>query len=197
MLSLNSAYTLSAARDWRVSDGAAALLNVTMHLKRFLAAALLMVAMISARAEVAVGDVFPPLDGFELTGGEVPETAGQVVLVDFWASWCAPCKASFPVFAKLHGEFASRGLAIVAVSVDEKAAAFASFVKKWKPPFPALLDHGQKLVGQVKVPAMPTSYLVDRTGRVRFVLRGFHGAESERELRERIETLLAENPSRP
>jgi thiol-disulfide isomerase/thioredoxin len=155
-----------------------------------------MFGAISARAEIAVGDVFPSLERFELTGGQVPETAGQVVLVDFWASWCAPCKASFPAFAKLHEEFAARGLAIVAVSVDEKPAAFASFVKRWQPPFPAVLDRGHKLVGEVKVPAMPTSYLIDRTGRVRFVLRGFHGAESERELREHIEALLAENPER-
>lgn len=147
---------------------------------------------LTVRAQIAPGDVFPSLSAAGLTGGPLPETAGRVVLVDFWASWCAPCKASFPTFARIHADFAPRGLVIVAVSVDQKPAAYASFVKKWAPPFAALLDQEQKLVGVVKVPAMPTSYLIDRTGRVRFVHSGFHGSSTENELRQNIETLLAE-----
>lgn len=145
-----------------------------------------------ARAETKAGEVFPSLQEAGLVGGELPETNGRVVLVDFWASWCAPCKASFPAFARLHEEFASRGLTIVAVSVDEKPAAFAAFVKKWRPPFATLRDDRHKLASKVKVPAMPTSYLLDRGGRVRFVHRGFHGDASESELRAHIEALLEE-----
>lgn len=146
----------------------------------------------AGRAAVAAGEVFPSLKDAALTGGTVPATEGRVVLVDFWASWCAPCKASFPAFARLNGDYAARGLVIVAVSVDEKAAAFTAFVRKWQPPFAALLDQEQKLVRAVDVPAMPTSYLLDRTGRVRFVHQGFHGAETEAELRRHIDALLAE-----
>lgn len=145
-----------------------------------------------AHAQVKVGDVFPSLATAELSGGAVPETQGRVVLVDFWASWCAPCKASFPAFAKIHADYAAKGLLIVAVSVDEKAAAFASFVKKFQPPFATLHDAKQKLVNEVKVPTMPTSYLIGRDGRVRFVHSGFHGSATEHELREQIDALLAE-----
>ncbi len=145
-----------------------------------------------ARAELKVGDSFPPLAEAGLVGGALPATAEQVVLVDFWASWCAPCKASFPAMARLHAEFAPRGLVIVAVSVDEKPAAYAAFLKRNAPPFAALHDAQQKLVRAVKVPAMPTSYLLGRDGRVRFVHRGFHGKTTEDELRGQIETLLAE-----
>ena len=127
-----------------------------------------------------------------LTGGEVPAATGQVMLVDFWASWCAPCKASFPAMAKLHADYASRGFVIAAVSIDEKPAAAASFVKKLAPPFTTLHDRTQGLVKQVVVPTMPTSYLVDRTGRVRFVHEGFHGDATDKEIRKEIETLLAE-----
>jgi thiol-disulfide isomerase/thioredoxin len=115
-----------------------------------------------------------------------------VTLVDFWASWCAPCKASFPVMAKLQTEFAPRGFQVLAVGVDEKPAAATAFWKKLAPPFVGLHDRDHKFVAQVVPPTMPTSYLLDRTGKVRFVHEGFHGDESDRQLRKEIDTLLAE-----
>ena len=147
-----------------------------------------------ARADVKVGDTFPALESAELSPltGELGPLQGKVVLVDFWASWCAPCKASFPMMAKLHQDYAGRGFAIAAVGIDEKAPAAASFVKKLAPPFATVHDKTQTLVKKVGVPTMPTSYLVSRDGRVRFRHEGFHGDTTERELRKEIETLLAE-----
>jgi thiol-disulfide isomerase/thioredoxin len=147
----------------------------------------------TGRAEIKTGDLFPPLAAetlVNLSGGAVPDTMGRVTLVDFWASWCAPCKASFPAMARLFGDYAPRGFAIAAVSIDENPKAAAAFAKKLSPPFPTLHDREQKLVKQVVVPTMPTSYLVDR--RVRFVHQGFHGDATDRELRKEIELLLAE-----
>jgi peroxiredoxin len=148
-----------------------------------------------ARAEVKAGDLFPDLAAAGLEGA-MPATDHQVVLVDFWASWCGPCKASFPAYARLHADFSPRGLVIVAISVDQDEAAFAAFVKRTAPPFPVLRDKDQQLVRQVMVPTMPTSFLVGRDGRVRFVHRGYHGAETDAALREEITQLLGEkNPS--
>lgn len=158
-------------------------------------AALLVGGVALLRAEVKVGDAFPALATpalVPLGTGDLPATAGQVVLVDFWASWCAPCKASFAALAQLQKDFASRGLVIAAVSVDEKSAAAVAFVKKLAPNFPTLHDRDQALVKQVVVPTMPTSYLLGRDGRVRFVHQGFHGDATERELRRQIELLLNE-----
>jgi thiol-disulfide isomerase/thioredoxin len=161
-------------------------------IKTVLALAFAVALLIPARGQVTVGDAFPSLSSAGLAGGAAPATDGKIVLVDFWASWCAPCKASFASLGRINADFASRGLVIVAVSVDEKPMNYSAFVKKWQPPFPALLDQNQKLVGAVKVPAMPTSYLVGRDGRVRFVHQGFHGSSTETEWRAHIESLLAE-----
>jgi thiol-disulfide isomerase/thioredoxin len=141
---------------------------------------------------VRVGDIFPPLAPAGLVGSRLPQMSGKVVLVDFWASWCAPCKASFPAYAVLNSEFASKGLVIVAISVDQDPAAYAAFVKRFNPSFPVELDGGQKLVRETEVPAMPTSYLMDREGRVRFLHPGFHGSATVLPLRLEIEALLAE-----
>lgn len=146
----------------------------------------------NARAALKVGDSFPSLATAGLTGGAAPATQGKVVMVDFFASWCGPCKESFPDYARLYNDYAPRGVVFVAVSVDENAAAYAAFVKKLHPPFPALLDSGQHLVSQVKVPTMPTSYLMGTDGRVRFMHEGYHGRDSDRELRKELDTLLAE-----
>jgi len=152
-------------------------------------------ACLCLRAEVRVGDPFPSLSALAPAGAELPAGAGKVVLVDFWASWCAPCKESFHSYAQLQSDYRSRGLVIVAVSVDEKQSAFDAFVKKLSPPFMVLRDQGQQLVRQVSVPAMPTCYLLGRDGRVRFVHQGFRGVETDRAIRQETDLLLAENTS--
>jgi thiol-disulfide isomerase/thioredoxin len=161
------------------------------HLLPGLLAVLLTAATV--RAEIKIGDRCPDLQSAGLEG-TVPATAGQVVWVDFWASWCAPCKASFPVYAKLHAEFRARGLSLIAVGVDEKVADYTAFLKREQPPFATPRDAGQKVVAAFKPPSMPTSYLIDRRGIVRFIHSGFHGADTEKHLRAELEILLKEKP---
>jgi thiol-disulfide isomerase/thioredoxin len=158
---------------------------------RLVLATALVLSAAWARAELKAGDPFPSLAAAGLDG-QLPATEGRVVLVDFWASWCGPCKASFPAYSKLQTDYGNRGLVIIAVSVDESSAAYERFVKNLRPPFVTVRDQAQQLVRQVKVPAMPTCYLIGHDGRVRFVHQGFHGEDSARELRKEIDTLLAE-----
>jgi thiol-disulfide isomerase/thioredoxin len=146
-----------------------------------------------ARADVKVGDAFPALEAAGLAG-ELPATGGRVTVVDFWASWCTPCKASFPAYAKIEADYGPRGVTLVAVSVDDRRSDYEAFLRKWRPPFATVLDAQKKLVTAVKVPAMPTCYVLDRAGRVRFVHVGFHGAETEKQLRAQLEELLGEKP---
>jgi thiol-disulfide isomerase/thioredoxin len=154
---------------------------------------LFLVAAGGVSAGTSVGDRFP---SFAVAGmeGNIPPTEGKIVLVDFWASWCSPCKASFPAFARLQTDFAARGLTIIAVSVDEDPGAYGAFLKKMQPTFFTARDTAHELAKAVDVPAMPTSFLIGRDGRVRYLHRGFHGSETDQQLRTEIEQLLNEKP---
>jgi thiol-disulfide isomerase/thioredoxin len=168
------------------------------RIARVLGATALLAALAAASAaQVAPGGAFPSLASAGLGGGSAPETTGRVVLYDFWASWCAPCKASFPVYSQIQSDYAGRGLVIVAIGVDDTPSAFAAFVSRLKPTFATVHDAQHRLVAAVQVPTMPTSYLVDRDGRVRFMHAGFHGDQTDRELRREIDELLAEKAAAP
>lgn len=149
-------------------------------------------AVLSA-APLQPGDKFPALGDFSLAGPRPDLSAAKVTIVDFWASWCAPCKASFPAFDALHREFAPEGLLIVAVSVDEKERAMRTFLARFDPPFIVLRDAEQKLVAQAQIPSMPTAFVLDAQGVVRFVHVGFHGESSVQQYRQEIRSLLAES----
>lgn len=145
-------------------------------------------------AQPKPGDPFPPLEQFSLEG-KLPESLkGKVLLVDFFASWCAPCKASFPALNEIHAKYGDKGFAIVGVSVDEKRADLEVFLKKYPAQFAVVRDAAQKLVAAVAVETMPTSFLVDATGRVRFVHSGYHGDETKKQYVAEIEQLL--NPTK-
>ena len=160
-----------------------------MHsIKPLLFSAILGTLSAAAPAAVRSGDRFPALP-------EVATAQGTVLLVDFWASWCAPCKASFPTYAALDADYRAKGLTIVAVSVDDKEGAYEAFVQAMHPPFTTVRDKDHLLVSQVEVPVMPSCYLLGRDGRVRYVHTGFHGGTTEKQLRQEIEALLAEKSS--
>lgn len=139
------------------------------------------------------GDALPDLATMELTG-RLPDYRGRVVLLDIWASWCAPCRASFPVLEKLQQDLGPRGLVLIAVSVDQRSRDFDRFVAKHRPSFAVLRDGAERLAPTLSPPAMPTTYLVDRQGRVRRILLGFEGSESAEILRAAVTSLLEETP---
>jgi cytochrome c biogenesis protein CcmG, thiol:disulfide interchange protein DsbE len=141
-------------------------------------------------AGFAAGAKLPDLAGFGLDG-RLPALKGKVVYLDFWASWCAPCKASFPVLEAWQKEFAAQGFSVLAVSVDEKADDMAKFLKKNPVTFPVVRDAGQKLVAAANVSTMPTSLLIDRKGVIRKVHSGFRGGDAAA-LHAEIAKLLAE-----
>lgn len=148
---------------------------------------------LAASAEVKIGDAFPALENRGLEGA-LPSTKGRVLMIDFWATWCAPCKSSFPHYSTLQTELGPRGFTLLAVSVDKTPQAYADFLKRMAPLFATVRDAGQKLVAELAPPAMPTCYLVDRQGRLRFTHAGFHGEQDVARLRAEITQLLEEKP---
>lgn len=146
----------------------------------------------AAVADFKEGDSLPDLASFELEG-KLPESLkGQVILLDFWASWCAPCRSSFPVMEALSKEFGGRGLTIIAVSVDEKRANMQEFLKSAQVSFTVVGDARHKLVATADIRSMPTSFLIDRAGKIRFVHAGFDAERTRREYVKEIEQLLRE-----
>lgn len=139
---------------------------------------------------IKVGDALPNLAAADLEGKLPDNLKGKVVLLDFWASWCDPCKASFPAMVELQKEYASRGLVIIAVNVDENRSDMQDFLKTHTATFTVVHDAKQELVGEAGISTMPSSFLVDRSGKVRFVHAGFHGEETVKEYRREIESLL-------
>jgi len=134
------------------------------------------------------GAHLPDLGSFGLEG-TLPKLAGKVVYLDFWASWCAPCKASFPVINRWHQELASRGFVVLGVNVDDDAAAMQTFLKKNTVQFPVVRDAAHKLVAAADVSTMPSSFMIDRQGVIRHAHSGFH-AKDEAKLLAQINALL-------
>ncbi len=110
---------------------------------------------------------------------------GKVVYVDFWASWCTPCRASFPFMADIAGVHGDQ-LAVVAINVDENRNDALAFLKDYETPFDIVFDHAGELATQYKVPGMPTSFLYDREGQLIGTHVGFRKKDME-EIRQWID----------
>jgi thiol-disulfide isomerase/thioredoxin len=139
---------------------------------------------------VKAGDKFPDLGSFKLDGKLPDTTKAKVVMVDFWASWCAPCQESFPVMEELRKRYAERGLVVIGVCVDEDRSDMEDFLKHNKVAFAVVRDASQKLVQHVGVETMPTSFLIDREGKVRFTHTGYRGPATKKQYEAEIEELL-------
>jgi len=98
---------------------------------------------------------------------------GQVVYLDFFASWCGPCRQSFPWMMDVQQRFKDRGFVVLAVNVDKDHELAAKFIKQFRPSFPIFFDSDGRLAEQMKVEGMPSSLIFDRTGKVRFAHTGF------------------------
>ena len=117
------------------------------------------------------------------------EQRGQVVLVNFWASWCGPCKQEMPHLSRLYDKYRSSGFTLLAVNIDDDARHGAATAVKWGLKFPVLLDADKKVTRLYDLGAMPSTVLIDRDGKVRYLHRGYReGVEEiyERQIRELV-----------
>jgi thiol-disulfide isomerase/thioredoxin len=105
--------------------------------------------------------------------------AGKVVLVDFWASWCVPCRRSFPWMNTMQTKYQDDGLVIVAVNVDNDLEAANRFLTEFPPKFQVHFDADKSLARKYEVVAMPSSFLIGRDGRVVTKHLGFKVLQQE------------------
>ena len=116
---------------------------------------------------------------------------GQVVLVDFWASWCAPCRESFPFLNRMQRQYGGQGLHILGINVDEKRADATRFLDKVPALFSVLYDAAGAIPKAYDLKVMPSSYLIGRDGKIRLVHQGFR-AKDQAALEAAIQSALQE-----
>jgi thiol-disulfide isomerase/thioredoxin len=112
---------------------------------------------------------------------------GRVVYLDFWASWCAPCRQSFPWMQTMTNAYQQEGLSVVAVNVDQNHDDAARFLAQYHPSFDVRYDPNGEFAEHYRVQGMPTSLIIDRHGVVRFTHIGFRPVDKaayEKQLRE-------------
>jgi thiol-disulfide isomerase/thioredoxin len=116
--------------------------------------------------------------------------AGKVVYLDFWASWCAPCKTSFPLLNKLHAKLKAQGFEVIAVNLDEDKALGEKFLQEIPVDFTVLRDAKGEWADKYVVESMPTSFIIDKNGIVQKIHHGFT-SDDIKELEAKIIELLA------
>ena len=152
--------------------------------------------MLVARIAYAanVGDPAPPFSLATAQGDTIalPQLRGRIVYVDFWASWCAPCRRSFPWMNEMQKRYGDRGLTIVAINVDRRQADADRFLEANIARFTVVYDSEGVTPLAYSVKGMPSSYLIDPRGRVVNVEEGFRD-DRKTALEDQIRSLL---PSR-
>ncbi|AWL13339.1 Thiol-disulfide oxidoreductase ResA [Saliniradius amylolyticus] len=135
-----------------------------------------------------------PAPDFTLPSQGLPQhltdLKGKVVYVDFWASWCPPCLRSFPWMNQMQDEFGDQ-LVIVAINVDADQAKKQAFLDANPANFVLVDDPNGEIAAQYDILGMPSSFLVDKSGEIRFAHQGFFNAKTE-QYEQQIQSLINE-----
>jgi cytochrome c biogenesis protein CcmG, thiol:disulfide interchange protein DsbE len=141
--------------------------------------------LVNAAHAFKLGDTVPTLSLPTATASSTAPTTtfafdkpgSRIVYIDFWASWCGPCKQSFPWMNEMHDKYASRGLDIVAINVDTRRVDADRFLSQRPVKFTVTFDPKGDTPKQFAIPGMPSSYLIDGNGKVIFIHSGFRDSD--------------------
>jgi len=131
----------------------------------------------------------PDIEGNALVN--LKDYHGKVVYLDFWASWCLPCRASFPLLDQLYQRYREKGLEIVAINLDEDDSSLNRFKQRYPVSFTLVRDKNALTPQKYQVEAMPSSFIIDKKGNIRHIHKGFRKNDIER-IEQQLSMLLNE-----
>ena len=148
-------------------------------MRQFFANAALLALMLSSAslAERAPDFSLPAIEGAETLS--LSDFEGQVVYLDFWASWCGPCLLSFPAMADWQARFVEQGFSVIAINLDDDRDAAIRFLEGRDIEFPVLVDESGSTPVAYDLPGLPTSFLIDRQGEIILRHAGFKASDAE------------------
>jgi peroxiredoxin len=154
-----------------------------------------MAAIVLASAAFAA-DSGGPAPAFSLSSVSGEQSAlsqykGQVVMVNFWATWCGPCQQEMPLLDQMYKKYKPAGFTLIGVNVDKEAPAVKELLARKPVSFPVLLDPANQVSKAYHVDEMPSSVIIDRKGAIRYVHRGYKPGD-ENDYQDRIRQLIRE-----
>jgi len=119
---------------------------------------------------------------------------GKIVYVDFWASWCVPCRKSFPWMNNMQEQYKEQGLVVLSINLDAQAELAEEFLKQTPANFAIIYDANGVLAKKFQLKGMPSSYLFDRQGKLISAHNGFNGKKQQKYQHEIEQALAAKTP---
>jgi thiol-disulfide isomerase/thioredoxin len=167
-----------------------------MSLQKYLSKKLLGLVALLVAGLLAINANATPAPDFTLlsSSGEnvrLAEQRGQVVMLNFWASWCGPCRQEMPLLEEMSKRYSAAGFVLYGVNVEEDNTDAKKLIKQLGVTFPILYDPESKASSIYNVDAMPTTVLIDKKGVIRYVNRGYKAGD-EVKYREQIRELIKE-----
>ena len=167
--------------------------NVFVNHCRKIAGIWLLLVSAAHSMSLTVGRSAPDVSLPLAKGGPVSlsQLRGQIVLLNFWSSWCGPCREEFPVLDALYREHHEQGLVLIGVDIDAYPEDALPFLRKHPISFPIARDSDGAVSSRFLLDSMPMSVLVDRRGNIRWIHRGFNVGD-DREYAAQVDALLRE-----
>ncbi len=164
--------------------------------KRLLTASALLFSLAANTHAVEAGGTPPAFSLPALKNASKPTISlddykGKVVYVDFWASWCGPCRQSLPILNDIRAKHHKSGFEVIAINIDENKADALKFLEKYDVSYPIALDPKSTMPPKYKLKGMPTAYVIGKKGKVRHVHEGFKESDAS-EIDFMIQEYLAE-----
>ena len=166
----------------------------TRHtLRSILVAGLLCLIGLNPAGAASVSGPAPNFTLKSLSGKnlKLSEMTGNVVLINFWASWCGPCRQEMPLLNDLHNKYEPLGFTVLGVNVEEQVENARGFLNDFPVDFPVVLDNKNRVSKLYNVIAMPTTVVVDRDGNMRFLHKGYKPGD-EKKYRSMVKKLIRE-----